>query len=315
MPRLPNIQSYTPFMNALERKLKETRAERTVLDYMDSLLRLRPRWTHPKCGFTCAKPMRSLEFLRDYSRIVGIIESYDNKHSMWNFYKAILVVLGTDDSYADAYAWYRTKSAPLKCRIDECYASGEKTDKEKKCMIPWADVIAKRDSLTPNTLEHLYLCLYTMIPPVRNDYVDMVVSRSKTPDQCTDPTKNYYLEEYGCFVWNASKNEVGIVNRVQHLPSDLVDVLNDYIIANHPSVPGIVSAPDRPLFVGARGGFVTGSFIASKLRKIFGHCMSANILRKIYLSHHYGNARNLVEDTKSMHTSVTAATTFYIKKD
>ena len=68
------------------------------------------------------------------------------------------------------YSHWRDKYIEMSRATDDEMMSRVATDRQNKSYVDWDTIVRVRDSLDYGSNEHLFLCIYSMIPPVRADY-------------------------------------------------------------------------------------------------------------------------------------------------
>lgn len=304
MPTPPQVQSLSKFMCKLITELRKTRKEITVHTIMNTILRLRDKWTHPKCGFVCREPFNDIDWLRDVDSIVKkILGISENKHSQWTYFKSILAVLSCLQ-LTELHKAYTKASAPLRYRIDDEYESGVTSERLEKSWLSWDEIIARRDAVR-NTMPEVYLilCLYTMHPPVRDDYCEMDIIRKEA--DITDTKRNYYCIDTNVFIFNSFKTEAikGIV-RVPVVP-ELAKVIYDVRLVHMPAslntIPLLVSTKNKPIRNGRMSEFMSRAFDVP---------MNPTMIRHIFLTQKYPD---IFKDSSQMMTSPGSIMHYYVK--
>ena len=141
--------------------------------------------------------LKNLKFLDKPNLILDKINHY-KPTTQRNFIIAIVSVLKALKS--PLYDKYY-KIMIDKTKIINDTPTDEKTETQKKNWIEWAEVETKLNELQINKisktitepqynklLQELILSLYVMIPPRRNDYINMLITNN---NDVTDKTKNY----------------------------------------------------------------------------------------------------------------------------
>lgn len=97
--------------------------------------------------------------------------------------------------------------------------------------VAWEDVIAARDDLLRSSVEYLYLCCYTMIPPVRADFSNLRIFRKEPEDHEMRESPNYLQikESSITLVLKEFKTAKTMGDYVNDLPDDLCAVLRHHL--------------------------------------------------------------------------------------
>lgn len=311
----------TEFMLTLSKALAEKKlAESTVSNYIRALIMLNNK-----------KPFKSLTFLRDVDAVMERIKGYaDNTQKA--ILGAICSVLGLykeKGAYKKVYARYFDLLKDKKSE-DADVDKAEKTTKEKDNWIEWPEVLKRRDEIKAEvdafakikTLDatqfqtvfnYLLLCLYTMVPPRRNqDYLNMVIVSKWNSDMAAD--KNYLDLSAGKFVFNKYKTAKSHGQQIVEIPSDLLEAVHTYI-ARHPLKPkGRKRFVDVPFLVTATGEPIKAvNGITRALNRIFKRKVGSSLLRHIYLSNKY-DIKDIERDASLMAHSVSMQRD-YLRRD
>ena len=131
-------------------------------------------------------PDDELEFLKDSQKVIDWIESSKYAiNSKKAIYIAIVGTLKTIEGYD--ITLYRTQMDKYNKQIVENYNDQVLSVTEAAKYLPWTEILeavekARLDVSDVWMLqEYLILCLYTMMPPVRLDYGDMLICDSEPP--------------------------------------------------------------------------------------------------------------------------------------
>lgn len=283
-------QLYSPFMLHLYHRLAATRELITVDNIMSTLILFK-------------KDFDSLEWLSDVSAmILRIQESSTKLNTQWTHCKNIQSCLRDENPIVCAQ--WRLLSRPIAVAIADALATRKKSDSQEQGMIPWSSICAKRDSLPTSSPVHLLLCLYTLIPPLRNDFVEMDVVASV--EDTADTKVNYYVlgtQEIILNVYKTAKLSGGGQKRFK-VPERLAAVIAEQRPAG------------TPMLVGVRGKRLCRSSVATLLTNTFGIPMGPTMLRHIYLTEHYRDSiESLERDTYIMCNSPSVVAKYYIKRD
>jgi hypothetical protein len=283
-------------MNRYEEDLRErltaTRAPVTVGAYIRRLRVLNDN-----------KPIQSMKFLLDYDDIVGKIDAMDKAFTTKTSYlTAVSAILSLYPKYHALHKKYQSLMISNANKINEEYGKNEKNEKQKESVIPMNDVIKVRDELKKkfdalsevgsrdweSYVGYVLLCLYTMIPTRRNkDYAMMWVTFDEPEEM--DCEKNYYVAAAHEFIFNNYKTKSCYGQQRISVPTELADVLTEYIdyyqrISKNDSV-----GDEFPLLVnldGSRLNEING--ITRILNKVFGKKIGSSALRHIYITDKFG---------------------------
>jgi hypothetical protein len=163
--------------------------------------------------------------------------------------------------------------------------------------------------------QYLVLNLYYLIPPVRNDFVNLQVHATYVPKKSQDEETNYIFLNKKQLVLNRykTKKTYGASNTMD-LPGELVDIVREWLNVREIIYPELVSQSQLLL---------TKTLVPMKqvnltqyLNRIFGRKISSTMLRKSYLSEKYPvvhSKEEMKNDAKAMLHSVDTQQTIYRK--
>lgn len=176
--------------------------------------------------------------------------------------------------------------------LQEIDESGKMTDKQKKKMILWQEVIKIRNKMLnehPDSIDTLIIALYSFIPVRRLEYVNMLfIDKNHSKNFVGDDDKNYcvYTGRNIYFLINKFKMRYKMGNikfRVNHaLKNVIVNYVKKHNIKNEELLLGITQE----------------SNLSSKIKNIFkeqtdNDGFSVQILRHSYSSWLYINSANI----------------------
>jgi hypothetical protein len=151
--------------------------------------------------------------------------------------------------------------------LKQVESSGIKTQKQAENWMSWSEIVAIRDNLKPDSIEHLLLSLYVDIPPRRAlDYTNMKMVDDGINNYCDMKNKQFIFRKY--------KTAKTMGEQSEPISEELYKVIeafhnkydSDYLL----------------------GKSYTSPNITKMLNKIFKSKVSVNMLRHIYLSDKYG---------------------------
>lgn len=287
----------------------------------------------------------SLKYFMDTETILNYLESIKNITTRKNVCTAIIVVLKANGGNTaneqnkskihqliPVYSEYHQK---LGTEIKDSYLDNQKSEKESKNWVTSHEINEKIDYLhkklgglnvkskdfvgTDRTFVdtfqmYLVLNLYTMIPPVRNDFANMKVLSSARPVDCKDPDFNYIDTENCKLVMCDYKTSGTYGLKSLDLPKDLVDLVKKY-----EKIKKMYLGPTTGLLVNTTNlQPMKKNSLTKYLNKIFSpKKVSTTILRKVYLSEKYPVTHSMRErerDSIFMGHSVGMASSVYSKK-
>lgn len=157
-----------------------------------------------------------------------------------------------------------------------------KTEVQEKNWISWGEIMKKQEDLKEKMktgdweaqLQSMVLSLFTLIPPRRNEYQNMLVG---TPGA----TDTNYLDLKGKkFVFNVFKTSRKDGSMELAIPETLMDVIKMYL-KHHP----LRKEKNYPFLVYADGSPLTQvNSVTRILNRVFGKAVGCSMLRHIYLT-------------------------------
>jgi len=268
-------------------------------------------------------PLKSLKFLTDFKNIKSKIEDLDKALSTKiSYLTAICAVLKSNKKYTKLHKNYVELSLemakPLSAELD----NNEKNEKQKASIVASKEIVDIRQSLNaiieagdapwPTYMQHLALCLYTLMPPRRNrDFSEMVIVLDEPAVLSKD--LNYFVISEGLFIFNNFKTSAVYGSQKLRVSEELSDVLDRYLQEYF----RIVKIQEIPFLLANEEGkkLQIKNSMTRLLHKAIGKEIGSTALRHIYLSSKY--AETLVQqkaDSIAMSHSLSMARQ-YIKVD
>jgi len=307
------------FMIQLSKELIENKklAESSAQLYIKNL------WT-----LNNKKIFNNLAFLKETDDIENKLSEYSNntKKTFLAGITSVLSLYKDKPSYKKTYQHYYDKMMDKANEIKETVDENEKTEKEEKNWLSWEQIIvvklalkematefSKEKLITPEQYEillaYVVLCLYTDIPPRRNqDYQDMFVVSSLKDNG--DKTKNYldWTNKKMYFNHYKTAKKYGTQTIDFNDKPDLIDAITLYL-KHHPlntakgkALPK--NAEFRFLVYDDGSGLVAVNAITRILNKVFGgKKIGSSQLRHIYLSSKY-DIEEMKKDAEEMGHSI-----------
>lgn len=253
------------------------------------------------------EPLKNFNFLKSPEEIMKNLEKYKD-NTKRGYLISICSALSTDKGtkvkeklYNDYFALLMDMNKYLKSEESK----NEKSESQKKNWMPWSDVeskqkeledkvksFSKSKDLTENQynslLDLVIVSLYTLLPPRRNEYRNLVLVKSSKglPDD-----KNYLDIDSKKFILNNFKTSKKEGQKQIEIPQQLLDIVNMYM-KHHPLLKGsrITKTTQVPflVFKDAKPLDKVNS-ITRVLNKVFGKNIGSSQLRHIYLSDKYGD--------------------------
>jgi hypothetical protein len=222
--------------------------------------------------------------LRKHKIIQSYLDTeYKKATTKRNIYNSIIVALLAYSVPQYVVKKYIENVEKLNKKINEHYATHEMTDIERNNFIKWEDVLIKREEMrkihedTPLDLEnlqnYLIICLYSYIPPIRNEYGSVI----KWSD-ASDSNDNYFCKNKKIILLQKYKTVKRYGEKIIPIPDIIVD-----LIEKREKI-----SPTKFLLTNVNGGILGTNLITNRLNKIFGKNVSSSLLRKSYISHIIG---------------------------
>lgn len=255
------------------------------------------------------KIFNNLSFLKDTTAIEEQLKDYsDNtKKTFFSGITSVLSLFKDKPTYKKTYDFYYSKMMEKATEMKETDIN-EKTDKQAENWLSWEEVqgvkailrdlalqFSTAKILTPQQFEvllaYVILCLYTDIPPRRNqDYMDMYVIN----DVKNDENKNYLDWSNKKLIFNHYKTAKKYGQQTINIESPtLIEAITLYL-KYHPlnPSPNLKKLPKNTEFkflVYSDGSGLTAvNSITRILNKCFGgKHIGSSMLRHIYLSSKY----------------------------
>lgn len=260
-----------------------TIAPSTLKNYKSSLKSLE------RAGYTSEKLASEsksvIEYIKERSsptKSVGTIQ---------NFMKAVIYHLRTTDK-PEACKPYIEAMSGNKPAVDAIKVSQTLPEARLENMLSFPEVLA----LAPNAKkllkpeDHLLYCLYTMMPPVRADFAEMVVKKTEknlpeTGNYLIAPanTKNYK------FILNHYKTAKTLGKAVLDVPEPLAKVIKAFLIDRDGYI-----VYDTPLLK-LKSPIALSQRVFLLMKKLSGKVMGISLLRHSYITEFLKTKRTIVE--------------------
>ena len=271
-------------------------------------------------------------FLKDVDEVM---EKIGDKHftTIRNYLNAIIILLlalNHDDKYTDIIKEYQSKRDDLNQQYEDENATGKISAKQEKNFVPYEDIVGminkmgqdlkgfkKRElSAKDKMLLQIYIIYQIHIRlPMRNDVAGMEAITKRAYNKLTEAekkVKNYLVVEKGkmFMVLNKFKTQSKYEELRFDVPKDLEKLLRAYLKINGMGV----------LFKSSTGKELTRNQISQLLikfskRYLDGKSISTTMLRKIVLSHKFGDLKKEQEKmSKITGHSVETMNNVYIKE-
>lgn len=267
------------------------------------------------------EPISNLKFLDDTKNILDKISDL-KPNTRRNYIISICSVLNSmGKTKSKTYKKYFEDLKEYNKTLKEQEAKNEKTDTQKENWLEWDDIVDKhnelkkevdsfknKDEITPSQynvlLKYVILSLYVLLPPRRNEYLNMYIVKKYKMN--FPKYKNYISFEDEKFIFNQYKTAKKEGEIEIEIPDELWDILKIYF-KFHPNLENINKDTDEPFLVDYKGEeFKSNNSITRILNSIFKpKKISSSMLRHIFISHKFGNVNKEQQDiAKKMSHSV-----------
>lgn len=186
---------------------------------------------------------------------------------------------------------YKRKMYDISKKQNDFDESGIMTEKQKQNFLEWGKIIMIRDNMiqeNESLLDTLIICLYTLIPPRRLEYVKMIYIDHELDEKEEDIEKNYCvnIENEMYFIFNNYKTKKSIGRIKFTVPERLKNIIMQYVKKNN------IMADDLLLKIN------TESSLTKKIKNIINkksgdNSFSVQILRHSFASWVYMNSKYL----------------------
>lgn len=316
------------FMSQLGESLKASRgvADSTVKAYLKTL-----------CILNDKAPFKNLNFLKDIEHIDEKIKEYAPT-TQRAILATIISVMTPNKSKATMKKVYDHYYKEMMDRVSAAKDHAkehpnEKTEKQTKNWISWADICAKHQELGKEAealaqqkklsaaefdklLQYVILSLYVLVPPRRNqDYLDMYVVKKYSESMPKD--KNYLDLATKKFIFHKYKTSKVYGAQQIDIPEPLMNVVTMYL-KHHAEYQANKRKNDPiKLLVAADGQPILAiNAITRVLNRLFGKKVGVSMLRHSFVTDKYGDlVKEQEADASAMGHSVQEAVQTYIKKD
>jgi integrase len=268
-------------------------------------------------------------FLQNYGKIIKYIkENIKNLGSQNTYISSILNILKKNqlDNNKLIETKYRELLNENREIINKNKLNNEKNEKENKNWLSYEELINKYNELENKYIQYLYnpkkldkqlfnkiqnyiiLSFYILIEPRRLEYTTL---KYQNYDILNDNYINFnnntiVLNNYKTSKYNKDFN-IDLNN------NKLLDLINKFIQLKNKN--NIIS---DYLFTSINNNPLDNTQITKRLNSIFDKNISVSMIRKIYLTHNYGNNidtfKNIIKTSKNMGNSVNVITNNYLKK-
>lgn len=264
------------------------------------------------------KPIKNLNFLSDVEKIKGMINDF-KPNTQRNYIIAIASILKcylTSNKNKKIENLYNNYSKILDNYNTTLKDQTAKTETESENWISKEQLDEIYNNLKSNYKDskqtfqnYLLLSLYYLQAPRRNKDYQLLKLSSKYNDDLSNEF-NYLDMKKRKFIFNNYKTAKKYNKQEVEINEELFQILNSYIKT--------MKLKDGDFILNdlkTNQPYKNSNAITLLLNRIFRKKIGASMLRKLYLTHKYGDqAEELKNDMKAMGSSVEVANNNYIKK-
>lgn len=196
-------------------------------------------------------------------------------------------------------------SAKMNTEIENTKPSNHYNEKQKANLMTMTEIDKIRDNMLAGIkpgdftkrinydtlLDHMILSLYTLQPPRRNEFFDMVIAKSLTE---LDDSHNWLLwtPKKKEFIFQRYKTAKTYGSERMTIDKRLVDIIKNYL-----KYRDQIALPGNKNFLVKYGNqnFENSNDITRRLNRALGKNIGASMLRHIYLSEKYGSVIKMME--------------------
>lgn len=266
----------------------------------------------------------NIKYLKDHESVIDFIDTKSNfsLSTKRNYITPILVICDIykfDKDIHKAYSDYHTKLSNVQ---NELYYDNVKNEKEYNNWISFDEIQDKIKVLKTNSKNNIWifqqyviLCLYTLLPPIRNDYAGEMLLLKNEKENENEKCNKIVLSTSKLVLCNyKTSNTYGV--KCIDIPKDLNNILTEWYNKREKELSF------QPKFLLIKQSnpheFVSKNLLTKILNKIFyPKKISTTILRKVYLSEKYpviNTYREMKNDAYIMGHDINTAKLIYSKQ-
>lgn len=284
--------------------------------------------------FNSTKP--SIQYFRDISSVKDYVEALKSLASRKNMITSIIVMLNSykeefPEEIIEAYALYHKE---LSKKQEESYLDNVKSQREELNWITRDDIFKKMKELNDTLIswkgskrmsldkkqQHLVLSLYTLLPPLRNDYAIVKIVDNpefEANEEAIDKDYNYINLSTSMLLLCKYKTDKHYGIKKIEIPVDLLNIIVDFERVKKEYFTDKLTH-DFLLVNTTTGKSMKHNTLTKYINKIFyPKKVSTTLLRKVYLSERYpvtSTYRQMQEDSYVMGHNIDMAKKVYSKK-
>jgi integrase len=212
--------------------------------------------------------------------IAWIRTTYESPSTQKSYLSAVLAMFrhneGLKEQEKKAYLTWYEAFQEVHNGIDARYKRNEPTAKQTEGYVPFADIVAKRDTLARGSEERLLLSFYTYIPPLRCDLNAVRIYRGTLPEA---PEANYvWLQPDGATLKLTEFKTSGSMKYERALPQELITELET----------SLERSPRDYVFVDRSGNAYRASSFTKwanrTLHRLFSKPLTVSLIRHSYIN-------------------------------
>jgi hypothetical protein len=215
----------------------------------------------------------SLKWLKNTKKVIDFIEGLETYSLNYKkaFYITIVSLLKLQNTLKKEIEIYRAKQLEYNTKQSKIYEEQVLSPTEETKFMTWPDILKAAKDMAHGSEDHLIVSLYTLLPPLRNDFVKMKVV-SEIP---TDASGNYLVvnPKTSQIILNEFKTSRKYGTQTIPISSKLHTIIKKYLKAH----------PTDVLFN------ITENMMSKKVgdvfEKLLGKRVTINILRHSYISY------------------------------
>jgi hypothetical protein len=214
----------------------------------------------------------SLKWLKNTKKVIDFIDALNySLNYKKSFYIAIVSLLKLQKTLKKELEIYRAKQLSYNTEQAKIYDEQVLSPSEEDKFMSWPDIIKAAKQMEPGSEDHLIVSLYTLLPPLRNDFAKMKVV-SELPE---NPSGNYLVlsPKTSQIVLTEFKTARKYGTQTIDVPAKLNVIIKKYL-KNHPT----------DVLFNATESHISNK-IGNVFEKLLGKRTTINILRHSYISY------------------------------
>jgi hypothetical protein len=245
------------------------RSKSTVKVYTDAMLRLR------RMGIN----------MHDADETMDLLKALYKPTTQNVYVTAIICYIKATEPVDKALLGKFTKALQSnQAQIENGYDLTALTEAQQANKVTWDELISHRDSLQDcwgrhDVYKYLLLCLYTKIPPKRNDWADVWLTEQQALiDMSADQKYNWYNVRTQELVLNRYKTAKTYGSKVIKMPDDL----HKDILLSCDKLKLLENNDPQPLFIHQDGKPWSRNYMSQFWRRVMpGKALGVSLIRKI----------------------------------